>query len=58
MEQVSVFDITAALLNRAPGGELPTLKLQKLCFYVYGWYAHLTGNSCSPRLSTPWRRAP
>gem|GEM_PF-722157 len=58
VEQVSVFDITAALLNRAPGGELPTLKLQKLCFYVYGWYAHLTGEQLFPETFYAMEKGP
>lgn len=38
----SVFDIAAAFVDRA-GGKVEALKLQKLCFYTFGWYAHLTG---------------
>lgn len=37
----TVFDVATALLDRA-GGPLQSLKLQKLCFYVFGWHAHLT----------------
>ena len=39
---VSVFDIASAFVDRA-GGKIESVKLQKLCFYAFGWYAHLTG---------------
>ena len=38
----TVFDIARELITRG-GGSLETLKLQKLTFYTFGWYAHLTG---------------
>ncbi|MDO5747721.1 MAG: DUF4065 domain-containing protein [Actinomycetaceae bacterium] len=38
----SVFDIASEFVKRA-GGEVEAVKLQKLCFYAFGWYAHLTG---------------
>ncbi|EQM81875.1 Panacea domain-containing protein [Microbacterium maritypicum] len=37
----SVFDVAAELLERG-GGTMETVKLQKLCFYAFGWYARLT----------------
>lgn len=37
----SVFDVASELLQRS-GGQMETVKLQKLCFYTFGWYAHLT----------------
>ncbi|MGO2811548.1 MAG: Panacea domain-containing protein [Brevibacterium aurantiacum] len=43
--EYSVFDIARALLQRAPMHSLSTVKLQKLCFYVFGWYAHQTGQA-------------
>jgi uncharacterized phage-associated protein len=39
----SVFDIAHALLERSGEPQMSTVKLQKLCFYTYGWYAHQTG---------------
>ena len=39
----SVFDIAHALLERSGEPQMSTVKLQKLCFYSYGWYAHQTG---------------
>ena len=36
MAVTTVFDVADALLERAPGHRLETLKLQKLCFYVFG----------------------
>lgn len=38
----TVFDVATELLDRS-GGKMETVKLQKLCFYAFGWYAHLTG---------------
>ena len=43
MSGVTVFDIAGAFLNKSPDESLPVVKLQKLCFYAFGWYAHLTG---------------
>jgi uncharacterized phage-associated protein len=43
MSVTSVFDVAAALLARHEGSPMSALKLQKLCFYTFGWYAHLTG---------------
>ncbi|VEI12868.1 Panacea domain-containing protein [Trueperella bialowiezensis] len=39
---ITVFDIASEFLDRA-GGKVNAVKLQKLCFYAYGWFAHLTG---------------
>ena len=39
----TVFDVAGSLLSKAPSDSLNTLKLQKLVFYSFGWYAHLTG---------------
>lgn len=38
----TVFDVATELIERS-GGSIETIKLQKLCFYAFGWYAHLTG---------------
>lgn len=38
----TVFDIASEMIERS-GGSIETVKLQKLCFYTFGWYAHLTG---------------
>lgn len=38
----TVFDVASELIERS-GGSIETVKLQKLCFYAFGWYAHLTG---------------
>lgn len=58
MQQVSVFDIAHELLGKAPSDRLPTLKLQKLCFYVYGWYAHLTGDPLFPETFYAMEKGP
>lgn len=39
---VSVFDVASQFVDRA-GGTIEAVKLEKLCFYAFGWYAHLTG---------------
>lgn len=38
----TVFDVAIELIERSEGS-IETVKLQKLCFYAFGWYAHLTG---------------
>ena len=40
----SVFDVSLDILKVSGQESLPTLTLQKLVFYTYGWYAHLTGS--------------
>ncbi|MCT1443708.1 DUF4065 domain-containing protein [Corynebacterium sanguinis] len=44
----SVFHVAQRLLSRCPGESLPAVSLQKLCFYSYSWYAHLTGAPLYP----------
>ncbi|MDY5152615.1 Uncharacterized phage-associated protein [Actinobaculum suis] len=39
---LSVFDVSTQFVDRA-GGKIEATKLEKLCFYAFGWYAHLTG---------------
>lgn len=45
MSHISVFDVADFIIQRSTGEEMSALKLQKLCFYSFGWYAHLTGES-------------
>lgn len=40
----TVFDVASELISRS-GGSMETVKLQKLCFYTFGWYAHLTSEA-------------
>lgn len=40
----TVFDVAAEFTDRA-GGQIEPVKLQKLCFYAFGWFAHLTGEA-------------
>lgn len=42
---LSVFDVAASLLARSENQTMGTVHLQKLCFYSFGWYAHLTGDA-------------
>lgn len=41
----TVFEIAKQIMQRLEAEEIETVKLQKLCFYAFGWYAHLTGSS-------------
>lgn len=41
---ITVFDIAVELVQRN-GSPISALRLQKLCFYTFGWYAHLTGEA-------------
>lgn len=39
----TVFDVASSLLSKFERGSASPLKLQKLVFYTFGWYGHLTG---------------
>lgn len=39
----TAFDVAGSLLSKKPSETLGALKLQKLVFYAFGWYGHLTG---------------
>lgn len=43
--QYSVFDVAQHFLSRAERNEVSPLKLQKLCFYAFGWYSYQTGSA-------------
>lgn len=58
MAATTVFDVAGALLDRAPGEELETLRLQKLCFYTFGWYAHQTGEALFDESFYAMKRGP
>lgn len=38
----SVFDVALAFLDKSGNSKMSSVKLQKLCFYAFGWHAHLT----------------
>ncbi len=38
----TVFEVASEFLKMDARQSINTVKLQKLCFYAYGWYAHLT----------------
>ncbi|GAP54011.1 conserved hypothetical protein [Arthrobacter sp. Hiyo6] len=40
---MTVFDVASSMLRHSSKDSLNTLKLQKLVFYSFGWYGHLTG---------------
>lgn len=58
MQQVSVFDIAQALIERSGSECIETVKLQKLCFYAFGWYAHLTGEALFPEAFYAMEKGP
>jgi uncharacterized phage-associated protein len=39
----TAFDVAGSLLSKTSSETLGALKLQKLVFYAFGWYGHLTG---------------
>ena len=43
--QRSVFDVAARLFRVSGRGEISAIKLEKLMYYIYGWYGRLTGES-------------
>ncbi|MCB4208997.1 Panacea domain-containing protein [Arthrobacter sp. UM1] len=53
----SVFDVAADITERA-GGSIEALKLQKLCFYSFGWHAHLTAQPLFPETFYALRLGP
>lgn len=54
----SVFDVATALIDRSGEPALNTVKLQKLCFFTFGWYAHLTGESLFPEMFYAMEKGP
>ena len=58
MQQVSVFDVAQALIDRSGSDRIETVKLQKLCFYAFGWYAHLTGEALFPETFYAMQKGP
>ena len=48
MAELSVFDVGAWFIERSGDDSIQTIKLQKLCFFAFGWYAHLTGDHLFP----------
>lgn len=60
VEEVSttVFDVSLALMDRAQQSEMSPLKLQKLSFFAFGWYSHLTGLDLFPETFYAMERGP
>ena len=55
---LSIFDVASYLLAKEPQGAMSTVKLQKLCFYAYAWYAHQTGAQLYPEVIYAMRKGP
>lgn len=43
--QYSVFDVAQHFIARERDQRISTVKLQKLCFYAFGWYSYQTGSA-------------
>lgn len=41
----SVFDVAQHFISRERRHKISTVKLQKLCFYAFGWYSYQTGSA-------------
>jgi uncharacterized phage-associated protein len=54
----TVFDVATTLIERSGGHPMSTVKLQKLCFFTFGWYAHLTGDSLFPETFYAMEKGP
>lgn len=48
MSASTVFSVADSLIKESGQHSLPSVTLQKLCFYSYAWYAHLTGDELFP----------
>jgi len=55
---ITVFDIAAEVIRHNGGQSVSTVKLQKLCFFAFGWYAHLTGESLFPESFYAMKKGP
>ena len=42
---MSIFDVAQFFVSQSASGSLPAPKLQKLCFYAFGWYGYQTGEA-------------
>ncbi|MDE1656160.1 Panacea domain-containing protein [Actinotignum sanguinis] len=42
---MSVFDVAHFFVSRSASGSVSAPKLQKLCFYAFGWYGYQTGEA-------------
>ncbi|MGJ9530155.1 Panacea domain-containing protein [Actinotignum sp. GS-2025a] len=42
---MSVFDVAQFFVSHSASGSLSAPKLQKLCFYAFGWYGYQTGEA-------------
>jgi uncharacterized phage-associated protein len=54
----TVFDVATTLIEQSGNTSMSTVKLQKLCFYTFGWYAHLTGDSLFPETFYAMKKGP
>ncbi|MFT3877180.1 MAG: DUF4065 domain-containing protein [Propioniciclava sp.] len=58
MSVTTVFDVATALIEKSGQTTISTVKLQKLCFYSFGWYAHLTGEHLFPEAFYAMEKGP
>lgn len=51
-----VYDVAARILRRT--GRTGTMKLQKLCYFAYGWYREATGSRLFSEPIEAWAHGP
>jgi uncharacterized phage-associated protein len=56
-DKVNIFDVAKYILH-AIGGEISTMKLQKLCYYSQAWHLALKGEPLFPEEFEAWANGP
>ena len=54
----SVFHVARELIVQSDKNELHPIELQKLCFFSFAWFAHLTGQKLYPEQTWAMRHGP
>ena len=58
MSEISAFQVAREIVRRTDGQEVNSVALQKLCFFSFSWYAHLTGRRLYPEATWAMQRGP
>ena len=58
MYEISVFQVAREIVQRTDEQEVNSAALQKLCFFSFSWYAHLTGRRLYPEATWATQRGP
>lgn len=58
MYEISAFQVAREIVRRTERQEVNSVALQKLCFFSFSWYAHLTGRRLYPEATWAMQRGP